>query len=551
MNELKKGALLNNNSYRIESILGQGGFGITYLAVHVGLNKMFAVKEFFPKSLCDRDSDTSFVKSSTESNTELVEKLRSKFLKEARHIADLDHNNIVRITDVFEENGTAYYVMDYIHGGSLSERVKKDGPMPEHKAIEYIKKIGSALQYIHSRKMNHLDVKPSNIMVRAKNDTPFLIDFGLAKQYDAGGNQTSTTPVGISHGYAPIEQYKDGGVNEFSPQTDVYALGATLYFLLTGTVPPQAPDLVDSELSFPANFPERLKPIILRAMAPKRQDRYASIADFCSKLDASEAEENTQMMYRAPEQHTETPLGTSGTYQSSDSNIYQTNHTAPVSTKNNKNTILVIACVIGVLVLCGLVYLIYNSQNSGSRTSSVDTDSLAVVEETETSDNITVSDLAEPATEEAPAVEEVDKSTSAPTTPYSAAYYLAGTFTDEYGVERPICLELESTSIDGSPRGKIHNLNANAAVFVTRYETSGSWVYTGSDRGRSYTLTIPRGSSSGAGATININGHNASISFDGRDYYSPRSAATAGTNQARDVNNYRGVSKVKDGYYQY
>ncbi len=281
---LKEGALLHNGTYRIERVLGQGGFGITYLAVHVRLNKKVAIKEFFPKAFCDREADTSHVRTASKANSVTVEKLRKKFIKEAEHIAAMDSPYIVKITDVFEENHTAYYIMDYIDGRSLSEIVEKDGPLSESRAVEYITKIGEALTYIHSKRMNHLDVKPANIMVRAKDDTPILIDFGLSKQYDSEGNQTSTTPVGISHGYAPIEQYREGGVKEFSPQTDLYSLAATLYYIVSGTVPPQASILIEDELTFPASFPKNLEASIRKAMSSSRKMRQDNIQSFIFEL---------------------------------------------------------------------------------------------------------------------------------------------------------------------------------------------------------------------------------------------------------------------------
>lgn len=552
MSELKKGALLHNRSYRVESSIGRGGFGITYIVTHIRLNKAFAMKEFFPKSLCDRFTETSSIKSSTEDNAKLVDKLRVKFLKEARHIAELEHPNIVRIIDVFEENDTAYYLMDYIQGNSLDKIVMRDGPLSEQKAIGYIKKIGGALSYVHSKRMNHLDVKPSNIMVRAEDDTPFLIDFGLSKQYDVSGNQTSNTPVGVSRGFAPVEQYKDGGVNEFSPQTDVYSLAATLYFLLTGEIPPQAPDLIDEQLTFPANFPERLKPVILRGMATKRTDRYPTVAEFCDHLDADFSDYDTQMFFQTKSKRGDTQFhGGNGS-------------TPPPPTpdnppqnkgKNNSKTIIwVLSCILTLLVLAIIGSIIFRSNNS-SQVSGYLTDTVATEYSEDDSDfdfdNSTITDVAEPAEEAAPAVEEVEKSASEPQGPYSAEYYLAGTFTDQYGVERPICLELESTSIDSSPRGKIHNLNANAAVFINRSETSSSWIYRGSDGYRQYTLTIPRGSNYGRGATITIDGYSAIVGFDGVDYYSPHSAATASTKTAKQINSSNGVSKVNDGYYRY
>lgn len=288
---LKEGAMLRDNTYRIVKVLGQGGFGITYLAVHTSLNKRVAIKEFFPKTFCNRGEDTSQVKSTSPANAATVERLKTKFIKEAQHIARMSSPYIVKIVDIFEENDTVYYIMDYIEGQSISDMVKANGPMPEAQAVEYITKVGEALTYIHSQNMNHLDVKPANIMVRKSDNNPVLIDFGLSKQYDSDGNQTSTTPVGISHGYAPMEQYNDGGVKEFSPQTDLYSLAATLYYMLTGNVPPQAPRLIDEELSFPPTFPPALISAVSKAMSSSRRARHATVAEFIAGLTDDSATE--------------------------------------------------------------------------------------------------------------------------------------------------------------------------------------------------------------------------------------------------------------------
>ena len=282
---LKPGSTLRHGAYRIEKILGQGGFGITYLAMDLNLDRYVAIKEFFPKDYCDRDDTTSQVSLGTQGSKEFVNRLKAKFLKEARNIAKFDNPYIVRIHSAFEENNTAYYVMDYIEGETLADIVKNEGPIPEDKALQYIKKVGDALDYIHTRNMTHLDVKPANIIVRQEDGTPILIDFGLAKQYDAQGQQTSTTPTGISHGYAPMEQYSSGGIKEFSPQTDLYSLGATLYFILSGVVPPQAAKLIEEDLTFPPIIPRRLIPPISKAMATIRKNRYDSVATFIAKLD--------------------------------------------------------------------------------------------------------------------------------------------------------------------------------------------------------------------------------------------------------------------------
>ncbi len=301
---LKPGTLLRHGAYRIERVLGQGGFGITYLATDLSLDRLVAIKEFFPKDYCDRDSTTSHVTIGTQSAGELVVRLKEKFLKEARNIAKFDNPGIIRIHAAFEENGTAYYVMDYIEGESLSEIVKRNGPISPERARRYIDIIGEALEYVHRHKINHLDIKPANIMVRRKDDAPILIDFGLSKQYDASGNQTSTTPTGISHGYAPMEQYNVGGVREFSPQTDLYSLAATLYYILSGTVPPQAITLLEEPLTFPASIPADFRPAITRAMSPMRRKRHETIARFLDDLSKKEVDEETHLTVDTPEEDT-------------------------------------------------------------------------------------------------------------------------------------------------------------------------------------------------------------------------------------------------------
>ena len=292
---LKPGATLRHDTYRIERMLGQGGFGITYLATDLNLDRLVAIKEFFPKDYCDRESSTSHVTLGTKSTGEFVDRLKAKFLKEARNIAKLDHPGIIKIHAAFEENNTAYYVMDYIEGVSLSEMVKSHGPLSESKALRYIEKVGKALEYIHSKKINHLDIKPANIMVRTSDDNPILIDFGLSKQYDSSGNQTSTTPTGISHGYAPMEQYNDGGVKEFSPQTDLYSLAATLYYILSGATPPQATRLIEDELTFPASIPTNLILPIAKAMSSKRRNRHETINQFVRETRGAKVKEETEI----------------------------------------------------------------------------------------------------------------------------------------------------------------------------------------------------------------------------------------------------------------
>ncbi len=275
---------LQNGKYLIQQTLAQGGFGITYLAIHTVLKRKVAIKEFFIKEYCDRNSDSQ-VSLGTAGSRDMVERFRAKFIKEAQTIAALEHSNIIRIFDIFEENGTAYYVMEYHEAGSIADYLKTYRRMSESEAVRLIKQVAGSLDYLHKRNMNHLDIKPANILLNAQNDA-VLIDFGLSKNYDAHGNQTSTTPIGISHGYAPLEQYRAGGVGSFSPQTDIYSLGATLYKMLTGVTPPEAVTIsLEGVPEMPNDISDSSKRAIIKAMSPMRNDRPADVAEFISLLN--------------------------------------------------------------------------------------------------------------------------------------------------------------------------------------------------------------------------------------------------------------------------
>ena len=300
--QLKPGTLLQSGKYRIEKVLGQGGFGITYLARQVNLDRDVAIKEFFMKDYCDRDDSNSKVTIGSSGSRDIVSKYKEKFVKEAKSIAALNHPNIVRVIDVFEENETAYYVMEYLSENSLSQLVKKQGRIPQDEALKYIGQIASALEYIHARNMLHLDVKPANILLDEKENA-VLIDFGMVKHYDSEGNQTSTTPVGISAGYAPFEQYSMSGKTVLSPATDIYALGATLYKLLTGITPPDASALISDpqSMSFPSYLSGQCIDTIRKSMNPVAKKRPQTVQEFMELLNAPldvEDKERTVFIYK-------------------------------------------------------------------------------------------------------------------------------------------------------------------------------------------------------------------------------------------------------------
>lgn len=280
---LAEGMTLQNGKYTIIRMLSHGGFGVTYLARHNFLDIDVCIKEFFPSVWCNRDAFSYEISVSTTGNVDMVDRFMQKFIKEAKSIARLHHEGIVKILDIFEENGTAYYVMDFIEGQTLQQMVKERGPLPLDEALGYIRQAAEALGYLHEENMNHLDVKPANMMINRKGKLT-LIDFGVAKHYGEDGHQTTTTPMCISRGYSPIEQYDDGGVSQFSPVADIYSLGATLFYLLTGTTPPEATKLVANKLSIPDSVPGHVADAIHHAMQPIPAQRTSSTADFIAEL---------------------------------------------------------------------------------------------------------------------------------------------------------------------------------------------------------------------------------------------------------------------------
>ena len=281
MTPLQPGTPLCGGKYEITRFLSSGGFGCTYEVRHTALGTRFAIKEFYTEQYCNRGTDGT-VSVGTNSARELVATMKERFKREAGLIAKLHHPGVVRVTYVFEENGTAYYVMDYISNGTLRNLVDTQGPMSEPAALALIEKVCGALEYIHSEGLIHLDIKPDNIMLDDKWD-PVLIDFGTSKIFIADGeyHTTTTTNVGMTPGYAAPEQYSST-MKAPEPTMDIYALGATLYMMLTGRKPVDAIERVTSgiELSFPSVVPERMRYVINRAMEPQASHRPQNVAEF-------------------------------------------------------------------------------------------------------------------------------------------------------------------------------------------------------------------------------------------------------------------------------
>ena len=305
---LRENTLLQGGKYRIVRFISSGGFGCTYEAEHVMLGERVAIKEFFVKDFCNRDEATAHVTVGTQSKKGLVDKLKHKFVEEAKMLYRMQHSGIVRVFDIFEENGTAYFVMDYINGPSLSEIVNKEGPLNEARAIKYIRQIAEALKYVHERDRLHLDIKPGNIMIN-QEDQAILIDFGASKQYDEQDGENTSTLLGTTPGYAPLEQMGNDVV-KFMPATDIYALGATLYKLLTGITPLSANLLASGEElePLPASISEATRKAVEEAMRINKKKRPQTIDDFLillgGEIDNAIPQKQSQSTQYADEERT-------------------------------------------------------------------------------------------------------------------------------------------------------------------------------------------------------------------------------------------------------
>lgn len=280
--ELQSGTNLCDGKYTIEAKIGEGGFGITYKAIQNGLNRVVCIKEYFPAGKCTRATkkNTVFVQGTSE---QVFEKYRQAFVREAKMLATLHHPNIVEVLDVFDENNTSYMVMSFVKGKSLQQLVETRGKLPYPETVNYIAQITNAVGYIHDHHILHRDIKPDNIMITA-DFKAILIDFGSAREFEQDKTQVHTSM--LTHGYAPTEQYTAN--SRKGSYTDIYAIGATFYFVLTGQVPMESAARLTEQMPSPKDLvpeiPEEANRTILKAMQLKAENRHQTVHEFMDDI---------------------------------------------------------------------------------------------------------------------------------------------------------------------------------------------------------------------------------------------------------------------------
>ena len=390
---LQVGTVLHG-TYRIESYLSSGGFGNTYKVTNQEFHETFAIKEFFVKGVCQRDGNNTTIIVSNSENADSFALQKEKFKKEARRLRSLNNPHIVKVYDLFEENGTAYYVMDYVDGENLSARLKRtNAPLAESEVRNYLNQILDGLEAIHNEGMFHLDIKPANIMVDS-HDVVKLIDFGASKQQSTVGGATMSTGISYTNGYAPSEQMAQS-YDKFGPWTDFYALGATMYKLLTNQDPPSVSDLSEDEtedkhLALPMpNVSEEMKELVVWMMQVNRLKRPKNVGEirrFSQQASAATSNiEDTKAFspyqsYANPVNDNEETVWSGKTEKVDDSKLEKCNIEERVNTKTSNSHVYLklMACfVILLLVILAIIFLPQSAHTTANiNVASADSDSV-------------------------------------------------------------------------------------------------------------------------------------------------------------------------------
>lgn len=290
-----------NGKYLVGSVLGEGGFGITYIGYDLNLELRIAIKEFYPNGFCRRESSvTNTLSSYGGSQGESFEKWRSRFVKEAKSLAKCTNlSGIVGVKDFFEENNTAYIVMEYLEGQTLKEYLNRQGgKLPVGRALQALEPVMVSMSQVHRAGIIHRDISPDNIMITTDGMMK-LLDFGAA--VDLMKEEERSLSIMLKPGYAPEEQYRTKG--KLGPWSDVYALAATIYKCITGITPPEAMERMrEDHLAAPGslgiNMPPSVEAALLKGMSVYTDNRYQTMDEFHHALMAKAEKEKTAISCR-------------------------------------------------------------------------------------------------------------------------------------------------------------------------------------------------------------------------------------------------------------
>lgn len=297
--------------YLIDSILGAGGFGITYRAIHEALENQVALKEYFPAEWAYRDHDAITVRANAQGQIPArsgepacYDWGLQRFLDEAKILVQINHPCVVRVRDYFTANGSAYIVMEYEAGESLSALLQRGGILPENELRRLLDDVMPALEAVHGQGYLHRDLKPSNLYIRSNDGRVMLIDFGAARQ--ALGRRTRSVTSVVTPGYSPIEQYVTVG-DDYGPWTDIYALGAVLYRCITGAPPIEAPGRVLKDPVQPAIecgaglYSRALLRVVDKALAVRPEERFQTVAAMREALRGGDQSNNRADFLQVPQ----------------------------------------------------------------------------------------------------------------------------------------------------------------------------------------------------------------------------------------------------------
>ena len=450
VHHLLPGTILNGKFY-VGEALGEGGFGITYIGLDTRLNMKVAIKEFYPNGCVTRNNTYSpqVTNSVTDDRKDFFEKGKIRFLQEAQVLARFsDEPGIVGVRDFFEENNTAYIIMEYLDGITLKDYLKNNGVLSAEKTVELLMPVMMSLKKVHAQGMIHRDISPDNIMLVGNKVK--LLDFGAARNVSA--NENKSLSIMLKPGYAPEEQYRSKGHQ--GPWTDVYALCATMYKCITGITPDDATQRVFSdEVKLPSmlgiRIPKYIENTIMRGMAVQQTQRFQSIDEMIRFLNGSEANSAQPVVQRPVQNSVQTPVQSVPVQP----NPYlQSVNMAPSQPPKKSKTGLMVGIIVGLLaIVCSVVAIILVMDRDNSNPTQQTT--------TKTKETITEEATTEPATKDWE-YKEVNEDFSR----YDVDYdYLN---TENLTVQIPVCndfegygfdemgLELYSAQITETPAGK-------------------------------------------------------------------------------------------------